>query len=205
MIITKKLAGAWKKIIVVILLFSCLVSVFAVNVSAGATETELLITAFTNLREEVQSLEEAMETKADAETINAEIEKLANQIANAEATAKAYSDSNYEDLKTELMDAITYAKSELANAIVLTKTELAESIDQKADAKTVDSQIATIEAQIDDLENELSTSKQQIENLKKNYAIACLASGISLIGCFALAVWIFVEKKQKNKELHSKH
>ena len=208
MIITKKSAGVWKKFVVVILLLSCLTGAFAVSVSAnsGSTELELLQTALSHLKEDITELQEdILDMEADAETINAEIDRLAKEIANAEAAAKAYSDSNDEALKTELMGAIASAKAELANAILLAKNELTESIEQKADAKTVDSQIASIKTEIDDLESELIVSKQQIENLQKNYIVACLISGVSLIGCFALAVWIIVEKNKKSKEMHSKH
>ncbi len=67
---------AFKKIFISVLIILCFSSVGAVNSSAEITEVELLQTAVSHLEEDIDSLENALAKKADAEAVNMEISEL---------------------------------------------------------------------------------------------------------------------------------
>lgn len=128
--------------LVLVLLFSdfgCL-NALSVNANAAMSEINLLQTALSHLAERVDALEETV-ANLDTETVNTKIAELEEAIIAAEASAKAYADTQDEALKNELSAAIESAKTELADAI---KT--------KADTEAVNAKIAELEDAIVDAE-----------------------------------------------------
>ena len=188
-----------KKIItfalVLAFMIPCLAGLGALDASAGATDIELLQITVSHLKEDVDDLKTAIESKADTETVNAKIAKLETDIANAETAAKNYSDTQ---------DAVL--KAELEAAIVSTKTELTEAINKKADAETVNAKIAELEAELDTLNTELDSAKKATAELEAKSTelqtfsvVVCFIAGISLGGCCALAIYVITDRKKRTR------
>ncbi len=108
-------------------------------------------------------LKELIDLKADKTALDNAIDELEALIADAEATAKAYTDGKADELtdaiadaKAELTDAIADAKAEVTTAYTAAindaKAELKELIDLKADKTALDKAIDELEALIADAE-----------------------------------------------------
>ena len=156
--------------------------------ATAATEMELLKTSVSHLKEDVDALQTAIETKADADTVNKKIAELEASIANAEATAKSYSDAQNNALKEELEAAIASAKAELM-----------EVINKKADAEKV----TQLEAEVDTLNTELDNAMKETAELKAKSSklqtvtlIVCFVSVTSLGVCCALAIYVIKNIKK---------
>ena len=166
----------------------CLAGLGVLEVTA-TTEMELVQTAVSHLKEDVDALQTAIETKAETATVNKKIAELESSIANAEATAKIYSDTQNNALKGELEAAIASAKAELA-----------EAINKKADAEKVtelEAEIAGLESKVDTLNTELDNAMKETAELKAKSSklqtvtlIVCFISVTSLGVCCALAIYV---------------
>lgn len=196
--ILAKIGGIMKKslkikmVIFPILLF---IIILCGNVSADAyscEQSELNVIALSHLKERVTALEEAIETDADTDTINAKIAELEEAIANAESVTKSYVDTEDETLKNELTAAIASAKVELLSAI-----------DKKADADDVNTKFEELNMVVNNLTNELNTINQKTQELEGEnnklqtvLIIVCVVSGITFCGCGAFAIWFFITRKK---------
>ena len=122
---------------------------------ANEAINKALATLEENLANAQTNLQNAIDTKADAATVNQNIANLQAAINALEAVKDNYTAADA-TLKANLEKAITDAKSEaITSAQTLVsnaKAELQTAIDQKADAATVNQNIANLQAAIDALE-----------------------------------------------------
>ncbi len=105
-------------------------------------------------------LNEAIDKKADAETVNAKIQELQEAIDALEAVKDDYATADTK-LKAALEDQIEKAKTDAVSAATMlvenAKTELNKAIDKKADA-------AALAAAIENLNKSITTAQEAAQN-----------------------------------------
>lgn len=180
----------------VIIPILALIFVFCGTVSAEAnvcTQSEINTIAISHIQNSIHDLEEAIATKADAETVNTKISELEAAILSAESVAKAYADTGDEAMNNELTDAITSAKAELLNAIA-----------KKADADAVNAKVAELEAAESALTSSLDRINQRTDELEKEneklrvlVIISCAVSGVLFCGFGTFAIWFIIDGRKR--------
>lgn len=175
-----------------VILFSGFGCPDTLNVSAQASEIYLLQTAVAHLNERVDDLEEAV-ANSDTETVNTKIAELEEAIIAAEASAKAYADTQDEALKNELSAAIESAKAELAGTDN-TNTNV-EAINARI--TELDTAVTAMTKELNDIRQNAEELENKNDELQTVLIIVCVISGVTFCGCGTFVIWFFIDKKKR--------
>ena len=161
-------------------------------------------------------LQEAIDKKADTETVNAAIANLQTAIDTVDAVSGALESTKTElelaikNGDTELGEKITALNAALNNAIsayqdadTALKSELLTKIDE-ADA-TLEAAIKAVQKNLDDAKAELNKAitdgdtelDSEIAQLNTTLIIVAIAAGVGVCGNIALLAWIIIDKHKK--------
>jgi hypothetical protein len=156
-----------------------------VNYESDKTELENALTALQN----------AVENKADAATVNTAIANLQAAIDALEAVKNDYVAAD-SALKTELEALISNIQSELDAALADAKAALEKAdADNKAElTEKIDTVESSLKAAVDALSNELNATNENVANLK-TLIVACTA----FLVIVTVVAFFIVNRKKTNK------
>ncbi|MBO5009518.1 MAG: hypothetical protein J6D20_02295, partial [Clostridia bacterium] len=123
-------------------------------------------------------LQKAINTKADATTLNAKVEELSGAIKTAETLAKAYADTQNAELKVKLESAIESSQNTL-----------------RAGIDALSSELTNVKQALETKASELEAKDNTLQTV---IIVVSVVSGVTFCGCGTLSVFYIIDKKKKH-------